>query len=305
MMHIEFADNFLRGLLFGLSQKDRSRVFENVLRYYIFCYSSAFGAEKALELLDEYRQLPQFTELVGSEADGINIYCGVKSELEFYRTFMVKLKLVPTLDAGCAFDMVGQLKQCFLCIDVTRNIRNKSSAENMNVPLGWKKLFAETKGKSTQFYDENCDRCGKPKMTAKCPKEILRKKFSYDIEFFVVRHIWINYIEFNRPICLAVKGLLPTNSIRKSQVTRLVAHLQFYLTYREKLKLVPALSCDDCTDFVGETNGKMVRYLVLEDTNGYNDKYVGFLKEMSDAGIFYEVAVYSCMEQIFSFYNCN
>ena len=301
-----WPEKLLKVLFFRMVLKSYCMV---VIRYYVFCYANSYGIDCALNELETFNKLKGVAGLTSQEKGFI--YIGVKRELEFFKRYQHALHLVPTLDAGCAFDVVGQVKSHFVCMDVTQNIEHKKEkdvAQNMKVPLGWHKRFAEVKNDSIQFFDEYYKECRKNRtlrtMTS-TRKVSLQKQFKPDINFFLSRHVWLNYLEIGKPISLAMEGLISTKGISRYQLELLIAHLRFYAYYRDVLKLVPTLSCGDCTDFVGEISGEMIHYFVLTDTKDYHKNYSKYLEARHKAGDRYEVAVYSMFDQTFQIFKFN
>ena len=112
-------------------------------------------------------------------------------------------------------------------------------------------------------------------------------------------------IESGCPLSLVMEGLTVAKHIRSSTKVLLAAHLRFYTAYRQVLKLIPTLSCGDCTDFVGEESGKMVRYFVLTDAKGYGDKYQLYFDSMRGRRELCKTVVFSPWNQLFNFYSSN
>ena len=65
---------------------------------------------------------------------------------------------------------------------------------------------------------------------------------------------------------------LKDGDVEVAQYVGLVAELEFYHAFRDKLHLVPALDCGDHTDFVGIRGGKLIRFDVTINLSKKNPK---------------------------------
>jgi len=303
--------NEIAKIILPLSLDERAKVIENVVRYLAMLHLHIRSYDYAIKQLKQFETNSKLLFWLDNDRLRLqNICLGVACELRFYCRFWRILNLVPTLDAGCAFDFVGRTpKNAFLRIDVTHNIeckKQKDADQLFGGPSGWRKLFAQVNDEGCRLYNEKF----KPTKPVHLSSSIDAKMFKapscgWDLEYFVARHRWLRFVELGGAENLVLAELATAQRFVSVSSGMLYAQAMFYIRYRQILNLVPALSCGDRTDFVGESEGQVVRYYVLTETQGYGEKCSGYLARRTKNGFRYKVVVFNGLTCEFRFHDVD
>ena len=224
------------------------------------------------------------------------------------------MSLTPTLDAGCAFDFVGMIEDTgivpekgFVRIDATCSISAKKRKENTtcNGQRQWPFRIACIHGKTVSWYDESASVFLKKTPLPKShntDKELSASGHCDNAAFAKVRREVLEQIEFGHSIPCALDYATQVRNVDEAHLKTLKAHAVFFSAYKYALNIVPALSCGDLCDFIGEHDGELVRYRVLTNTNGYYENERPIIEQFSKA-FKYMVALYDYQTRTFKFYD--
>lgn len=249
--------------------QEHSRDHENLIRYIAYCLMAKLGLRKTVEwLMDETQQM-SYSASAGLSKKQIRQNCrGIQAELKFFCAESRRLFLVPTLDAGCQFDLVGTKGGEIKCYDVTTAIGIKRHANN-RVYYGdckWPVLVADVKGQKVRFYESTSTGLSTSPISSDTMK-VDEKHFGkaevkldqQSVDFFKKRHAMFS--RYSSQSMSLDKLVLEIRQCCPGDVgDMLCAHLYFYSTYKYALNLVPTLSYGDAIDFVGQHNGVLERY---------------------------------------------
>lgn len=293
-----------------LSHEERSKLIENLVRFNVMCQLHTGSFVSAHNLLKRLQTDDQLVSWLDNDKGRLLDIClGVKCELEFYVCFWKCFGLVPTLDAGCAFDFVAKSKKSILRIDVTHNVDTKESndsAANFGGPSSWKIVFAEVKDGSIRLLSAKYKPSKTVKMGATTMSDFVpNKNQGFNCEYFIARHRWLNFIEHGKSEAAALAAISTAQTFYSVPRGMLYAQMLFYIRFRYLLKLVPALSCGDMTDFVGESDGQIVRYLILIETKNYVEHIFPYLQKRKVFGFNYKIAVFDILLREFQFYDSD
>lgn len=247
-----------------------SKIHENTLRIKVLHtlmrngYASAKNALKYCSV-----HLGRNLRLTQSEVDN-NLY-GVEKELDFYTSFDRKYELIPTLDAGCQFDFVGQLQGSIVALDVCGGLVNKSDMAECFGVLRWRRYAVWVKCVNVEWHWMLFGRL----QSAGLPKDRIVIQnggiMSHSIlsavsdleRFEFLRHIWLSRVAKNERCSLLIQELNSSLGISKVERDLLAAQMRFFKTYRYALNLVATLSFIEGIDFVGQHGCNLVRYHVI------------------------------------------
>lgn len=295
-----------------------SKRIENALRHVVFSYYTTEGKDRALAKLDSLVGKSGLSEKI-TEKNVNNIEAGIKGELCFFDSFRDRFHLVPTLDAGCSFDFIGmiddgdQLRESFggrfVRIDVTTNIEEKKKREVVSCfgQKQWPYVFAHvrSKDKKLDFYDEKFGLIG-DSQTLNCSvgAECEGALRSLDVRYQCVRREMFDGVQTHEAASVADCKIPEEVSSKLSveQQRALNAQAVFFSQYRYALNIVPALETGEFTDFIGEHDGELVRYLILTSLKDYCDKIRPSMEKLSK-GSRYKIALFDEGSQMFRFFD--
>ena len=288
-----------------------SKVLENALRYRAFSTYMSTGFLGAVSRLNKDCNSSFVKSKFSQKCIGRN-QRGVEAELRFFDQFRESFILTPTLDAGCSFDFVGKIEDrrispdnCFVRINVTTSLNAKREKDPITCrgQRHWPYRFAWIHAKSVTWHDETLgDALNKNTLsetqTSKSPYGLLCR--SNKSSFAKVRREILEKVEFGSPLG-GVLSIIDRLSDCK-QKSQLVAQTVFFSTYKYALNIVPALSCGDLCDFIGEHDGELVRYRILTNTDGYYEYERPVIEKLSNT-VKYMVALYDETARTFKFYD--
>lgn len=295
-------------------ERYRSRTLENVIRYAVFFKHMSAGYDAAVKKVDELCDSDCAKNWVRKKLIE-RIRIGIKGELMFYNLLGDRMKLTPTLDAGCAFDFVGNTSQMdeiklpcqFVRIDVTTNINKKRETE-LTTCYGqkhWPFLVAHVKydEKQVDWYDLEWNKIHCSRDAAVSGNiEIGMASEKPSGRFAFMRREVLEQIERRDSLAEALAEI-KSRPLKEQKLNDLIeAEARFYSSYKYALNIVPALSCGDYCDFIGEHSGELIRYHVVTDLSDYSTSKKPQIQRLSQA-IKYVVAVYDSDAQGFRFYN--
>ena len=298
--------------------RGQSKCVGNALRYLAFVEYNRNGLVSATGILK--RQIEDIkvnnSGRIDIDDEEIDKICkGLIAELEFFDSCRICLNLCPTLDAGCAFDFVGEVPDCkgfpalgfggrFIRIDVTTSIECKREKEIISCrgQKHWPLLFAHVHGGKVDWYSEKLDvpLLGKPLKLDDTTSNGHTK--SHHVAFARYRRESLERIEFGDKLDEVVREIPNTDKITLEECKILEAQSVFFATFKYALNIVPALSCEDMCDFIGEHDGKLVRYRVLVDTKKYDEDEYPVFKQLSKE-LRYKVALFNARTRMFDFYD--
>lgn len=301
----------------------QSKCVGNALRYLAFVEYNRNGLERAKEILEK-----KIENIKANSRDRIDIkdedmgkiLKGIIAELDFFHSYWNCLNLCPTLDAGCAYDFVGRVPDCtdfaalgfggrFIRIDVTTSIDCKRDREviSWRGQKHWPLLFAYIHDGKVDWYNEMLDNklqstpLKDDKGTFKGNQKSGNQK-SHHVAFARHRRECLEQIEFGGKLDEVVREISNTDRITQEERKVIEAQSIFFAIYKYALNIVPALSCEDMSDFIGEHDGDLVRYKVLMDTNKYYEDECPVFKQLSKK-FRYKVALYNAQTKMFDFYD--
>lgn len=299
-----------------------SKRIENALRYIVFSYYSTEGRDKALEKLDSLVGNASFVEKI-TEKNVNNIKVGIKGELIFFDSFRDRFHLVPTLDAGCLFDFIGmiddgdQLRNSFggrfVRIDVTTNIEEKKKREVVSCfgQKQWPYVFAHVRinDKKLDFYDEKFGSIG-GSQPLNCSAGAVYDGTSkvLNVRYQCVRRELLEFIQTHERATIHDCSFLNevSDKLCAEQKKKLFAQAVFFLQYGYALNIVPALEMGEFTDFIGEHDGELVRYMILISLNDYYEKIRSSIEKLSHMVQYkYKIALYDEGTKTFKFFDGN
>ena len=292
---------------------ERSKTIQNVLRYRAYVAFMSGGCKAAIAKLNNDCKHSAIRSRLSQDSIG-KIKRGIAAELLFYKRFERIISLTPTLDAGCAFDFVGVVSDSgiasgngFIRIDATRSMFEKRKKETTTCrgQSQWPFRFAHIQKKSVTWYDEKAKQALKESPWPNCHGDDNGYSVPPPPEgaaFANARRLILEQIEFEHSLHCAIAEIAKIRYLDESLLKRLEAHAVFFASYKYALNIVPALSCGDLCDFIGEHNGELVRYRVLESTEGYFENERPVLAELSKS-FKYMVALYDATTRSFEFYD--
>lgn len=295
-----------------------SKRVENALRHIVFSYYSTEGKDKALEKLDSFVSNTNLaTKITGENVN--NIEAGIKGELSFFDSFRDRFHLVPTLDAGCSFDFIGMIDDGdplrrsfggrFVRIDATTNIEEKKKREVVSCfgQKQWPYVFAHvrSKDKKLDFYDEKFGLIG-DSQTLDCSvgAECEGALRSLDVRYQCVRREMLEGVQTHEAASVA-DCKIPEEVSGKLSVEQqgaLNAQAVFFSQYRYALNIVPALEAGEFTDFIGEHDGELVRYLILTSIKDYCVTIRPSMEKLSK-GWRYKIVLFDESTKVFRFFD--
>lgn len=254
-------------------REDVSKTIENAIRFASFKKYYLEGFDAASDLCDKLCAKECVTKLIDNSA--ALIARGVKGELNFFNRYGLELNLTPTLDAGCAYDFVGDCEHIikgsrFLCIDVTTNSDVKrTNAYMKEINYGWPLVYAEVTmdSPSVKMYDDGFNEinCDKVLNAQKQSERQIQPCQIYSVKDAWYRRKYLEMIELGYTLKESIDLLLMDEDVSPEQKKMIETHLKFFKVYRFAFHLVPGLSCGDMADFIGEHEGRLVRFRVLPD----------------------------------------
>ena len=293
----------------------QSKCVGNALRYLAFAEYNRNGLESAKGILKGQIENIRSDRIDIGDKGIDNIRKGLIAELEFFDSCRICLNLCPTLDAGCAFDFVGEVLDCksfdalnfggrFIRIDVTTSIECKRNREIISCrgQKHWPLLFAYVHDSKVDWYSEKMDvpLLSKPLKLDDTTSNVYSE--SQGVAFARYRRECLERIEFGDKPDDVVREIPNTDQIKPEERKSLEAQSVFFVTYKYALNIVPALSCGDMCDFIGEHDGELVRYKVLMDTNKYDEDEYPVFKQLSKE-FRYKVALFNARTRMFDFYD--
>ena len=298
------------------NEKMTSKNLENALRFIAFSKLGCLSCENAFQFVRSCRQSKCVSNVLDSGVVS-SILSGVRGELYFFVAFQDRLKLTPTLDAGCAYDFVGEVKAGekllqkingrFVRIDVTTNIETKRE-KGLTVCNGqtkWPFLVAHVRlqGMCIDWYDEamTCVLDSWPFDVSSTPIMAYAEHLDNDLVMYAkLRRMSLEPIETNQGCCFVSNPFATFGTHKFDRM--LDAHLAFFSSYKYALNIVPALSYGDLCDFIGEHDGELVRYRVLTSLDGYYEKERLVIEQLSK-NIKYMIALYDAQTKMFKFFD--
>lgn len=234
---------------------------------------------------------------------------GVEKELDFYASFDKKYSLIPTLDAGCQFDFVGQLHGSIVALDVCGGLGNKSDMAECFGVLRWRRYAVWVKCVNVDWYWMQSGRlqlAGLPtdRVAIQNGGVMSRRIVTIvpDVESFeFLRHIWLSRAAGNERIGMIVDEIISSVGISVSEKGLLIAQIRFLRTYRYALNLVATLSFVEGVDFVGQHGSKLVRYHVITSYDECRQNEYPALSGLPYSSDEYKVVRYDDDEKVFEF----
>lgn len=298
-------------------KKGFAKIIENALRYRAVVSYMNGGCKSAASTLNRDCKNNGINKRISEDRIGY-IKRGIATELLFYALFGEKLSLTPTLDAGCAFDFVGMMttanltqSNSFVRIDVTRSIEAKRQHEPTTCygRTCWPFRIAHVcdKAKRVDWYDEIMT--GPLFKTSFPQKSSVHRQgmniaYRKSLSFVKTRREALEAIECAHSLDDALADIRANTRLSNDDRERLCAEAIFFATYKYALNIVPALSCGDLCDFIGEHNGELVRYRILTCTKGYFKNEYPVLEQLSKT-FRYKIALFDTQTKMFAFYDWN
>lgn len=294
-----------------------SKRVENALRHVVFSYYSTEGIDKALEKLDSFVGNTNLSKKI-TEDNVRNIRVGLKGELSFFDSFRDRFHLVPTLDAGCSFDFIGMIDDDdplrrsfggrFVRIDATTNIDEKKKREVVSCfgQKQWPYVFAHVKSedKKLDLLDEKFISIGDSQpLNCSAGAMCEGSSKSLNVQYQCVRREMLERIQMHGDATITDCKISDDVSerLQTDQQKMLYAQAVFFLQYRYALNVVPALEMGEFTDFIGEHDGELVRYLILTSIKDYCAKIRPSMEKLSK-GRRYKIALFDESAKTFRFY---
>ena len=295
----------------------RSKIIENILRYRAYIAFRQLGMKSVEELLA--RNIERIMKRGVLDSVSLNKHRnGIRAEITFYNSFRSRLGLCPTLDAGCSFDFVGKVSEDpefsplrfggnYIKIDVTTSLRHKrnNTSQSSGGPNHWPRLFARVQDNYIDWYDEQLNDVilRSSVLPEESPSsDALRMGETSRNVFVRYRRETLELVEHRQSLDTVLSMIHRLNVLTDEERHHLEVHARFFMLYKYALNLIPALSCGDLCDFVGEHNGDIVRYKILASVNRYYEREYPVLQQLTD-GAKYKVVVFDEHTGCFEFYD--
>ncbi len=294
-----------------------SKIIENILRYRAYIAFRQLGMKSVEELLA--RNIERIMKRGVLDSVSLNKHRnGIRAEIAFYHSFRFRLGLCPTLDAGCSFDLVGKVSKDpefsplrfggdFIKIDVTTSLyyKRKNKSQSSGGPDHWPRLFAHVHDNFIDWYDDQLKNriLRIPVSAEKTPSsDVFRMGETSRSVFVRHRRETLELVEHRQSLDAVLSTIHRLNVLTDEERHHLEVHARFFMLYKYALNLIPALSCGDLCDFVGEHNGDIVRYKILTDINRYYEREYPVIQQLAD-GAKYKVVVFDEHTGCFEFYD--